>query len=139
MTAVSPKTIGTFHLHEEKERALTRSPKYPDYLYVTNGYQVSILVKDKKLPIQTYDLEYAAPKMLLRIVNDRLVVAPIGFKTMDIFKITEKGALLQLVRRVLLSWPLKNVHVLNAKFVLCSHSEGYMTTHSLSSSVKHQR
>ena len=100
---------------------------------------MSILVKDKKLPIQTYDLEYSAPKMLLRIVNDRLIVAPIGLKTMDIFKITEKGAVLQLVRRVLLSWPLKNVHVLNGKVVLCSHSEGYMTTHSLSSSVKHQR
>lgn len=61
---------------------------------------MSILVKDKKLPIQNYELEYAAPKMLLRIVNDRLIVAPIEFKTMHIFKITEKGGVLQLVRRV---------------------------------------
>lgn len=100
---------------------------------------MSILEKDKFLPTQTYDLEYAAPKMLLRIVNDRLIVAPIGFKTMDLFKITEKGAILKLMRRVLLSWPLKNVYVLNAKVFLCSHLEGYMTTHSLSTSVKHQR
>ena len=77
--------------------------------------------------------------MLLRIVNDRLIVAPIGFKTMELFKITEKGARLELIRRILLSWPLKNVYVLNAKGLLCSHSEGYMTTHSLSTSVKHQR
>ena len=77
--------------------------------------------------------------MLLRIVNDRLIVAPIGFKTMDLFKITEKGASLQLIRRVLLSWPLKNVYILNTKVVLCSHLEGFITTHSLSSSVRHQR
>ena len=77
--------------------------------------------------------------MLLRIVNDRLIVGPIDFKTMDLFRIFDKGARLQLIRRILLSWPLKNVYVLNARVILCSHFEGYMTTHSLSSSTKHQR
>ena len=58
---------------------------YPNYLYATNGYQLSILKKDKSQPLETFDLEYSAGKMLLRIVNDKLIVAPIWVKTLDIY------------------------------------------------------